>query len=400
MKKFAIIFFILLYLTTNTFSMSLFSSAQKGIGLREYITSVRGMGMGGTGLALVNQSELNAYNFSLWRYIQNTRMSALMRYDMNYTIITNENLYSSTGNFAGIQLAIPLIRNRWVFGFSITPYTIVDFGYNLNLSVGTKPYVQGNFFKGNISKVQFSSAWSVNRNIGVAASFDYYIGTILDRYTLDFDSPEFYDSYSDVNYLFKGFGFGLGFDVRLYKSLVLGGFVDFKPTIHLTKTTYSPITFSELRTEKDANFPINCGMGLSYMIWRNWTLSSDVIYQDWSNITNLGAFNSNLLEDWYQWSAGIEHNHIRGRKESVFNKVDTRMGFSIGNIGYKFNGSTVKQYAVHLGLGVPFNKDLARLDFAVIAGIRGDRKFNSVEEKFVRFLFSISAGELWFQRLR
>lgn len=394
------IFLILIIITSTAYSMSFFSSAPQGLGMRQYITNVKGMGMGGTGLALPNFTSLNAYNVSLWRYIGNTKATALMRYDVNQTSLVSEKFTSSTGNFSGVQLAVPIKKYKWVMGLSFTPYTLVDFTYTNNLTNISQPYEEIVVYRGSISKTQINMAWSLNRRVGIGASFNYYIGTILDRYSLGFNNPEYYDNALDINYRFSGPGFSLSSDISVTDSLFLGGFVDFKPSINLVRSAYSPTAFSTEETSVNSTFPLNFGGGISYSFAKFWTVSADYVFQKWSQGFDLEKLNLDLLEDWNKFGIGLEQSHSWARHTPFLRKFDKRIGFSAGNIGYKFNNKSVKEYTLHLGMGVPFNMNRARFDFAFLAGIRGNKNDNLAQEKFFRFLVSISAGELWFQKLR
>jgi opacity protein-like surface antigen len=400
MKFFVNIFFGLLIMTIDVLPMSFFSSAQQGVGLRQYITHVRGMGMGGTGLALPNFTSLNAYNISLWRYITNTKVTALMRYDINQTDLGLENFTSSTSNFAGVQLAIPLIRYKWVMGLSFTPYTLIDFAYTDKFTNLSQPYEENIFYRGSISRVQLNTAWSIFRRLGIGLSFNYYLGTILDRYYLIFNNPEYYENNLGVDYFFRGPGVSLSSDFALTDSLFLGGFVDFKPSIELIKNSIIPTSGIVDETRLNSSFPLHWGVGASYSYAKNWTISLDYVFQNWSKGFDLENLNLNVLDDWYTIGLGIEHGHSWERRAPFLKKFDKRIGFSTGKIGYKFNEESVKEYTLHLGLGFPFNQNRARLDIALLAGIRGNKSDINVQERFYRFLFSISAGELWFQNLR
>jgi hypothetical protein len=53
-----------------------------------------------------------------------------------------------------------------------------------------------------------------------------------------------------------------------------------------------------------------------------------------------------------------------------------------------------------VGFGFPFHRNTARLDIAIVGGIRGDKQKNLAQEKFMQIFMSLSAGELWFQKLR
>jgi hypothetical protein len=51
-------------------------------------------------------------------------------------------------------------------------------------------------------------------------------------------------------------------------------------------------------------------------------------------------------------------------------------------------------------MGIPFFQGNARLDLGFKGGIRGELDKTIAEEKFFQTIISISAGELWFQKIR
>jgi len=105
------------------------------------------------------------------------------------------------------------------------------------------------------------------------------------------------------------------------------------------------------------------------------------------------------LDDWYHVGIGLEREARRKRGTKFLSRLEYRLGVSSTGIGYKFNNSTVIQYAAHLGFGIPYSA-LNRFDFAFVVGIRGDKSKHGAEEKFFGIEISLSMGEQWFQKLR
>ncbi len=395
---YAIIFSLMFYLAAYPYSY--FSSASEGVGLHQYITTARGLGMGGTGLALPDKVSLNAYNIATWRYIENTKLNLLMRYTVTNIDFGWQSSTSKTGDFSGLQLAIPIKKHKWVAGLSLSPYTQIDFSINQKYTLASNQYEENTFLQGNIARSQLNLVWSPVPRLGLAASFNYFFGTIQDNYRLIFNNQQYYDSSHEVEYQVHGPGAGLSADLRVADSLNIGGFFDFKPNMRLNKVSRSPITLAKEQSEQDITLPILFGIGGSYHFAHRWNVAADVSYQKWSDGFQIHGLPTDSLQDWYQVSFGLERTHQKQRPKSIFNKLDFRTGFSFGDIGYKFNNQPVKEYAVHFGLGIPYFEGRDRFDFGIIAGIRGNRSENLVQEKFYRFILSISAGELWFQKLR
>ena len=391
--------FILL-LIYSVYPMSFFSSSRENPGMREYITTTRGLGMGGTGLALPDGKSLNAYNVATWRHIRNTSITISMHYDYTITDYGWQSFSSSTANFNGMQLAIPLQRGKWVFGFSLTPYLWADYKYTLNFSQPAGDYQETIFYDGNLTRTQVSLAWSPVPRLGLAVSFNYYFGTFWDRYKITFNDPGFYDSPHEVEYEFHGPGAGFSFDLLMLDSLFLGGFLDLKPSLNFYKLLHSPITETTRKISGKSSLPLHWGLGSSYSFGGNWTVASDLTYQYFSRGFDIEKIDMSQLENWYRFGLGIERSHFHKRKRSLLQSIDIRTGVSVGKLGYKYNHNSVQEYGFHLGVGIPFFFDRSRLDIALQAGIRGDTKRTIARENFYKITLSISSGELWFQRIR
>ncbi|MEJ2538213.1 MAG: hypothetical protein P8048_14375, partial [Calditrichia bacterium] len=101
MKKFLLSILLIFSLSVSGKSLSFFSSANDGIGYHQYIPSVRGLGMGSTGLALPDSVSLNAYNIASWRHMNITRINMLMRINYVQTDFPGQSFNTSTGKFSG-----------------------------------------------------------------------------------------------------------------------------------------------------------------------------------------------------------------------------------------------------------------------------------------------------------
>jgi len=384
-------------------AQSIFSASKNGIGLRHYSSSVRGSGMGATGLALSDSISLNAYNIASWSTINNTRINLSLRYHWISTQISmlgqSQSLTRSTANFEGLQLAIPLQKKRWVIGASISPYALTNFNYSYDYQQAEISYKQNVFYEGNIARSQISLIWSPHRRMGFAASLNYFFGAIKDRYYLIFNNSQLSDQYYKIEYRFRGPGIGLSTELRPFDHFILGGFIDFKPRISYTQLYVSPISYEEKSSLTKTSFPIFAGIGASYRLGTSWLISSDIIYQDWSKGLKLNSPVNNL-EEFSQVGVGLEHTRAAEKTRKFLNKFDSRIGFSYSKIGYIFNSISVQEYAMHIGFGFTFFREQARLDLAFIGGIRGNQEKTLAEEKFIKSMISISAGELWFQKQR
>jgi hypothetical protein len=398
MKKLSYTLVFTLLSVSFIYCQSIFSSARNGIGLREYTTNTRGVGMGGTGLASTDSLSLSAYNVASWRYINDTKVYLSMRYSYVNTELASQSFSSSTGKFNGVMLAVPIKQHHWLLGLSIIPYSVINFSYILKHNTSIRTYDENVFFEGNIARSQLSLTWSPTTGIGLGAGVNYFFGDVRDRYYLFFNDPAVSDNYYQVEYQVNGPGAGISFDLSLLRPFYVGGFLDFKPRINFITLTRNPLTLEQQKNKSKGSFPVFAGLGLGYQLDHNWVVNADLVYQDFSEgfvrdePTNFKVF--------YQTGIGIEHSHTTGRSRKLFNKFDTRLGFSYGNLGYTFNNNSIQQYAIHAGLGIPFFQNKARLDFGFMGGLQGSVEKTLAREKFFKGFISISAGELWYQKIR
>ncbi len=397
--KFVKIYLILMVCFTGQFVIagSYFSSKAKGIGLRQYATGVRGIGMGYTGMASRDSLELNNFAVTQWRHINNTRATISLVYQRFNTDLSDNNFTSTKTDLTGLNIAIPIVKKKWVFGLSITPYSDIDFKSTDDISSNGEDFTQTDFFTGSISKAQFSLVWSPNPKLGLAVNGNFFFGTLTDRFEFRFENNNFRDISHRVIYRFRGPGIGLSADYQPTKKVQLAGFLDFPASVDMDVEYISTVEFPLDQPRNFDKFPLQFGIGGALQMNQRWQLTADFSRQQWADALKTP---NPEFDSWYLFGVGVERAASRKRNTSMFNKMDLRSGFSARSIGYKFNNEPVKEYALHLGLGFPFGHFNNRVDFAISGGIRGDLTKNLAEEKFIKFNTSISIGEFWFQKIR
>ncbi|NIV11081.1 MAG: hypothetical protein GWN62_07235, partial [Aliifodinibius sp.] len=298
----------ILLLVTQTYGGSFFTASSQGIGLRRYTVNVRGLGMGGTGLASPDSIALTNFSISKWRSINDTRASIGFQYLRFDTELDNVNFTTATTNIGGLNLAIPIKTHKVLLGISINPYSSVDFKYVMIIQDQGKTYDETVFLNGSVSKAQIGLIWSPFSSVGISISGNYYFGTIKDQYKLRFNNSSYYDSFHEIEYRIKGPGIGLSFDYQAHKKFMFAGFIDFKPSIDLNRDINSSLSQEDTEITNSGSFPIHYGAGTSFRVHPRLILSLDYSRQNWSK--GLGVkqlesktpdtFTRSQLDDWYQ----------------------------------------------------------------------------------------------------
>ncbi len=394
---------LILAFSASIWAGSYFSSRNNSIGTRTYTTGVRGLGMGGTGLASFDSLSLNYYVVSQWRNINNTRATFGLFYDYTNSEVGESTFTSSVANFAGLSFGIPIQTKKWVFGVSVQPYTDINFRTTQNvtsiISSDTTNFQQVLQQEGNISRAQFNLIWAPVEQVGLAIHANYYFGTLEDNYRFEFDEASFASTNHIVEYRVSGPGLGFSLDVRPTSDLMLAGFFDLKPSLNISTSYISQNTDIEGSDRVFDSFPISYGIGGAYQLGKRWNLAADYAFQKWSE-TLLSSDES--YEDWFHFGVGVERMASTRRTRSLgfWDRVDLRAGASSRQLGYRFNNESVRENSLHFGLGIPFFQKNYRLDAGFAAGFRGDSAKNLASESFFRFELSVSVGEKWFQRIQ
>jgi|GEM_PF-4656077 len=396
---------LILFLSVTVSAQSVFSTYKNGIGLKQYYSSVRGLGMGNTGIASIDSLTLGNYGVSQWIKSPDTRASISMDYQRVSLENDGASQLLSTSSFTGVSFAIPFKKSGWMLGASITPYSHVDYKTTQVVESGGIAFPQINVIDGTISQGKLNLIWAPSKRSGVSVNGNFFFGTIEDRYQFPFSSD---DNFSDLleyisgiyNVEYSVFGAGIGFSGHyelIPNRLKVAGFADLQPSVDVQISYPEAIVEPEEREANLTSFPLQYGAGIAAGLTDRVNLAADFAFQEWSNTLDI---DDPVYEDWYHLGVGIERSSLRKRNVSFLNQLDLRGGFSVNRLGYRFNNESVMEYVGSVGFGLPFGASRNRLDFAVFGGIRGDETKNLASERFINLQISLSMGETWFLRGR
>lgn len=136
------------------------------------------------------------------------------------------------------------------------------------------------------------------------------------------------------------------------------------------------------------------GFGVSYQIDKKFTVSTDVLYQKWSDVKYFGE--KGVLSDLTRIGAGVEFlpNYF---SRNYFAKVKYRFGAHIANPYYKIDGVRAsKEFGVSAGFGLPLPQGKSQLNVsAELVRVNG-QKSRFVDETMFRINLGLVFNEKWF----
>ncbi|MGH1365478.1 MAG: hypothetical protein ACRBF0_18085 [Calditrichia bacterium] len=396
---------ISLLCTFSLSAQSFFSTQKNGIGLKQYYSTVRGLGMGNTGIASIDSLTLGNYGVSQWLSSPDTRASIAMDYQRVSLEAEGQSQLWSTSSFTGLSFAIPFKKSGWMIGASLNPYSHVDYKTTQTVESGGISFPQLNIIDGTISQAKVNLMWAPTDQLGLSVSGNFFFGTIEDRYQFPFsadtdfaDLIEYISGVYSVEYSLFGGGIGFSGHYDLIPNrLKIAGFADLAPTIDVQITYPDALIEPEEREAQLTSFPIQYGAGVAFGLTNRVNIAADYAFQESSQTLDIADPTYN---DWYHMGIGIERSSLRKRNVSFLNQLDLRGGFSVNQLGYRFNNESVMEYTGSFGFGFPFGASRNRFDVAIFGGVRGDDSKNLASERFINLQISLSMGETWFLRGR
>ncbi|MDZ7261636.1 MAG: hypothetical protein ONB05_05975 [candidate division KSB1 bacterium] len=375
--------------------------SNKGIGLLSYFTTGQGMGMGGIGIAIIDNISLNHLNPATLVPTPMTRLSGTFLYQTVSMKSPGEKGFSRYANANGLHFLMPLKRNI-SFSIGLTPVTLVDFEMRSEGEVSYRKQVRGN---GGLNRVVLSLFYAPIEKIYLGFSFNYNFANIEETWVVDFYSDEFNDTQDVLSTRLWGPNFTTGLIFRLRKDWTMG--VIYSTATQLRAKTSARYNFNEapynfaeesLAQYHQVNFPYAWGIGSAYTIKHKVLLGADFYTQAWHQF----ALDGKKLPGYhnsYRLSLGGQYTPSKDPLSSYFKRVCYRAGFFQETLYFEYQTrNKIKEYGATLGLGFPFYHDSGRIDLAAEIGKRGTLAQNPVEENFVNVFITITVGERWFQR--
>lgn len=376
-------------------------------------------GMGGTGIGLALQNQINFMNPAAYTsldsmsFIFDAGFSASRK---NYKT-NSSNIFRNNINFSHLGLSFPI--TRWfAASFGATPYSSVGYRnrtfnsyhestgtiYNLNEGVGDiNRYFIGTGFK--IDQLTFG------------VNLSYLLGNLEYKTTVEPSDSSFSNSVGFSNsYTLKGLylDFGAQYSTKFDNSELIVG-ITFEPQKTLAATgnfatvqflgiddsQIDTITFSST-TDKNSVKPAKIGLGASFRLNKSLIFALDYSTSDWSKFKLPGGdlINSKAtLTSSNQISFGMQYIPNPSDIRRYLPHINYQIGGHLYDTYIKSNGKQIKDYGLSFGIGLPI-KGNSMIRFNYEIGRRGTLENNLVRETYHVFSLSLSLYDYWFFKPR
>lgn len=378
-------------------------------------------GMGVYGVALHDNRIPGMANPASWSRAIFTNASGTFEIS-SYDASSNNTDYRSTQFHTGpFQVVMPVTRDRLGIAFSITPLTSSRYTLQNQYALGADEnhtgeelqYVVENKGSGGINKIEFGIGYRITSSISVGYAPSLLLGSIDRTQTVFFDHADYRPANIKESTSHYGFGnrFGLYLVERnLFRQndrFMLGAMVSLPVNFVSERTLESRIDLSNVVLkpasefgEGQATYPLEASAGLSYNPNPALQLSTDILYQQWSEFSNFEGNPETFLKNRFR--AGLGGQFIAPRREATgfLSNFIYRLGVSYDTGNLEFNDKNIETFTIHTGIGIPSFRSNSTIDINAEYGFRGTENSGLISERVFALKVSFNLSELMFIQRR
>ncbi len=392
-----------------------------GVGDIEHRGYGRNTGMGGTGIALRSNENLNDLNPASYTAIDSSSFffeTGLKGFYQDLST-TNNNASFSDINFEYFSLGFPV--TRWgAASIGIRPSS--GTGYNFaNTSEDEKlgSISQTAYGTGSITRAYVGFSGEILKFLSVGAHFSYLFGNLTSVNSIDYLNHPSALSYGrrqniHVNDVFFDFGLQAVIPIKENNSLTIGA--TFSPKTPLSGYSEELVARGttieiegELFVDADTllynkrdfsdnalKLPMSYGFGVAYNIENKLTITADYLTNGWDDITFPDEFSSTTTRTRYAF--GVEYIPNDRNPKSYISRIRYRLGGHFLNDYLVVNNYQLEDFGISFGAGFPLKRSKTSLNVSFELGQRGTTDYNLVKEKYFNIYLNITLHEFWFMK--
>lgn len=427
-KTFYSIFIFFFSTTFTVFAQPTTSSPYSKFGLGDLVSPSlpQNKAMGGISVGLRklgSYSSINVANPSSYSSIDLTTFdmgagASFRQLDASSAYNNNVNM-----NLSHIVFGVP-VSKKSAISFGLLPYSEMGYQYkNSSTLVNTTDntstsidYIYGG--DGGLSKVYMGYGILLSPHLSVGVNAAYLFGNLKQSKSTEFPQDtkalnSRQEASSGISGLSMDYGVQYIINTLSKSKLTIGyaGTISDKFTAAgSTKSSVYRKNFSSGDesislgtpynlddTSSELSMPIMQTIGFAFEKANKFLVGADFSYAQWSNF-RWGAINPGL-NDSYTVVVGGQVTPNVNAISGYFKLVDYRFGLKYNKTFVNINNTSIDQYAVTLGLGLPLAANrlaFYKINFSAEIGIRGRLDNGLVRENYVNLGLGFTINDKWF----
>jgi hypothetical protein len=387
----------------------------KGIGEIIYPGTISNNSMGGISVAYPS-----AYNFN----VANPAMLAingLTTFEAGFIgetrKLSNDSItqHNSSGNLGYLAISFPVKSGFWSSGFSLLPYSYVNYNILTTQLVDGSPDTAKISYKGigGVNSVSWSNGFLLFKSLTLGFKVSYLFGSTSYETIIDLSKTSSYQTafYANNNVKDINFNFGIDYRIPLSKKfdLNIGGIYETANDLNVNRSerldrripsTGVIMSSDTLFYDKKGTvfLPDRIGMGLTFIRNGKWIIGLEYMSQNWSLFRDYYN-NTQNMKDSRRYSAGFEIVPDINSMNNYLAHIIYRAGVSYYQTPYILDNSDVNELGLNFGLSLPVGKSsLVNLGFQI--GNRDNQADVRIKENYFRISLGLTYDDRWFIRRR
>lgn len=377
----------------------------------------RGFGMGGLGIGLHSDQDLNIINPASLSKMDTLTFLFEVGLMNKATWFKTENEEAFSNNIGFSYLAMGFTINEWwagsigVLPISGVEYSIKDTQFDPQIG-DIESSFQGD---GGVSEFFLAQSFSPLKYVSLGLNFSYYFGPINHTKSLIFPSDSLYFSTHSTRSLNIGdvhLSYGIQTDIPLNNDyfLTIGGIFENQSNLktEISKLVYNAGvgTIDTLIFESEANnnvmMPLAWGAGFTFGKKNKLTMGIDYSQQNWSKVEVAGQ--KDTLANSQDLIFGLEYIPDAFSPVKYSKRIRYRAGFRYSQSYLQLKGSQLQEFGINFGVGLPVSMDrVARkhsINLAIELGKRGTVQNDLISEFYGLFSVQWNLHDVWFNKRR
>jgi hypothetical protein len=385
----------------------------KGIGEIIYPGTISNTSMGGISIAYPSAYSFNISNPAL------LSINGLTTFEAGFIgesrSLSNDSItqHNSSGNLGYLAICFPIKSGMWTSGFSLMPYSYVNYYIKTTQMVDGSPDTANISYKGKggVNSVSWSNGFLFFKTLSVGLKVSYLFGLTSYETIIDLPKTGAYQTafYASNNVRDINLNIGINYRIPLSKkyNLNIGGIYETANNLNVYRSERlerrrpdTGVVMSSdtiLSNQKGSTYlPERIGLGLTLVKTGKWVFGLEYLGQKWSQFKNYYDNNQNL-KDSRRYAAGFEIVPNINSMNNYFAHLFYRVGVSYYQTPYILDNSDVNELGLNFGLSLPVGKSsLVNLGFQF--GNRDNKADIRIKENYFRISLGISYDDRWFIR--
>ena len=392
-----------------------------GIGNLSQVTNIQARSMGGVGIGLRDNFNINIANPASYTGFDSTSFVFEGGAGGHYITLTTDDLNEkySAATLTHLLFGFPVMK-WWKSSFGMLPFSTMGYDaidFSQSQDVGNTRYI----FKGSggITQAFWGNAIQPTKNISLGVNIAYLFGTMDRVQKVTFpDSANFISSIANSSVSVNNAYFKLGaqyhavIDSARGVNLVFGATYSPQQDLNARRSTMVrsylgelsgvPLVMDTIHMIKDepGKIVIPQGFGVGFSISRKnwWLVSADYEFGAWENYSSFGQSDSLTNSHRFRIGAQITPNP---NSFSYIQRIEYRVGGHLTQSYLNLRNKQINGYGITFGTGLPVVSNMIRRTKAMInlgfeVGSRGTLVNGLIREQYFNVYIGISIYEWWF----